>query len=505
LSAAGLEQTAQGVDSAQERSVAKANEVTRDIRDKITKQVEKGLDQPAFDKIQPDNQPADVRANQRKEFVRNASETLAGIAVNEMGSAENLSPEERADYMQRRATEEFTKHFTRKGMVPARAEEQAKKHFAAAFGSDKETVTRRMNAVYDTTLQEAKARGHDAALAATPEPAQVDPATGKLNYDYEKLGVTKTLSAEQKKLMDEVSKDPTGGGLSEAIGDKKKRELLLTIPDAAAVDLFGKFTPEAQQKGLENIDTLRNSPLAQMTYGLSGKDTQNLGRLRDAIGAKAPGGLSSQNVTQPISTQQTELGSVAGEMAQLYDMKAKSGWFTNEKTFSDNADKIRYRDLSQRRMELESGDELGFVDSQIADVKSRAKSGWFTRDKTLSSDDQEQLNFLTKRRDSISRGAGEMRAGLDAVQASRESIQDSQRFTSMRSDQVVRQLDYNRDRADPQMGGGQGGREMNINGTLTLNGLSEAVLQASGKRMEETPDGGAPIDMAPGNTAYNGR
>jgi hypothetical protein len=75
----------------------------------------------------------------------------------------------------------------------------------------------------------------------------------------------------------------------------------------------------------------------------------------------------------------------------------------------------------------------------------------------------------------------------------------------MRSDQVVRQLDYNRDRGDPQMGGGQGGREMSINGTLTLNGLSEAVLQANGKRMEETPDGGAPIDMAPGNTAYNGR
>jgi hypothetical protein len=541
LSAAGLEQTAQGVDAAQERSVAKANEVTRDIRDKITKQVEKGLDQPAFDKIQPDNQPADVRANQRKEFVRNASETLAGIAVNEMGSAENLSPEERADYMQRRATEEFTKHFTRKGMVPARAEEQAKKHFEAAFGSDKETVTRRMNAVYDTTLQEAKARGHDAALAATPEPAQVDPVTGKLNYDYEKLGVTKTLSAEQKKLMDEVSKDPTGGGLSEAIGDKKKRELLLTIPDAAAVDLFGKFTPEAQQKGLENIDTLRNSPLAQMTYGLSGKDTQNLGRLRDAIGAKAPGGLSSQNIDPAAAInaaglraediraasgnadvmamgmelfgsdgyekqmKQLETTAVDGEMAQLYDTKAKSGWFTKEKTFSDNADKIRYRDLSQRRMELESGDELGFVDSQIADVKGRAKSGWFTKDKTLSGEDQEQLDFLTKRRDSLTRGEGEMRAGLDAVQSSRDSIKDSQQFSSMRSDQVVRQLDYNRDRGDPQMGGGQGGREMSINGTLTLNGLSEAVLQASGKRMEETPDGGAPIDMAPGNTAYNGR
>jgi hypothetical protein len=76
----------------------------------------------------------------------------------------------------------------------------------------------------------------------------------------------------------------------------------------------------------------------------------------------------------------------------------------------------------------------------------------------------------------------------------------------MRSDQVVRQLDYHRDRGDPQMGGGQsGGKEMTINGTLTLSGLSEAVLAAAGRRMEESPDGGAPIDMAPGNTAYHGR
>lgn len=542
LSAAGLDQTAPAVTAAQERSTAKANEVTRAVRDQITTQLEKGLDKPAFDKLQPDGLSADIKANQRKEFIRTAGETLAGITVNELGSSEGMSKEDRADYMQKRTIEEFTKHFERKGMVPARAEEQAKKHFAAAFGSDKETVTRRMNAVYDTTIQEAKERGHDAALAATTEARAGDPTTGKLSYDHEKLGVTKTLSAEQKKLIDEVSKDPTGGGLSEVIGDKKKRELLLTIPDAAAVDLFGKFTPEAQQKGLENIDTLRTNPLAQLRYGLSDKDTQNLGRIRDAIGAKAPSGLSSQNIDpatimnaagiraadirsatnnadvmsaglallgsggyQDVA-QQAELAAVDGEMQQLYSTKAKAGWFTSERSFSDDADKKRYRDLSQRRMELESGDELGFVDKQIAEVQSRAKSGWFTNEKSLSSEDKEQLDFLTKRRDDITAGVSQVRAGMEAMQAGRESMQDSQRFTAFRSDQVVRQLDYNRDRGDPQMGGGpNGGSEMNINGTLTLNGLSEAILQASGKRMEETPDGGAPIDMAPGNTAYHGR
>lgn len=39
----------------------------------------------------------------------------------------------------------------------------------------------------------------------------------------------------------------------------------------------------------------------------------------------------------------------------------------------------------------------------------------------------------------------------------------------------------------------QGGKEMTINGTLSLKGLSEAVLSAAGDRPMETPGGGAPV------------
>lgn len=54
------------------------------------------------------------------------------------------------------------------------------------------------------------------------------------------------------------------------------------------------------------------------------------------------------------------------------------------------------------------------------------------------------------------------------------------------------------------MGGGGSG-EMSINGTLTLHGLSEAVLQASGQRMEDTPDNGPPVDLAAGTGANYGK
>jgi hypothetical protein len=53
-------------------------------------------------------------------------------------------------------------------------------------------------------------------------------------------------------------------------------------------------------------------------------------------------------------------------------------------------------------------------------------------------------------------------------------------------------------------GGGSGG-DMNIQGVLTLRGLSEAVLQAGGRRMEDTPDNGPAVDMAGGTGANYGK
>lgn len=63
---------------------------------------------------------------------------------------------------------------------------------------------------------------------------------------------------------------------------------------------------------------------------------------------------------------------------------------------------------------------------------------------------------------------------------------------------------YDAARPAGSMGGGAGG-EMSVNGTLTLHGLSEAVLAATGHRMEDTPDGGPSVDMAGGTGANYGK
>jgi hypothetical protein len=56
-----------------------------------------------------------------------------------------------------------------------------------------------------------------------------------------------------------------------------------------------------------------------------------------------------------------------------------------------------------------------------------------------------------------------------------------------------------------QTGGGKTESSVNISGTLVLQGLSEAVMQASGRRMEDTPDGGVPIDLGGSTNSYSGR
>lgn len=56
-------------------------------------------------------------------------------------------------------------------------------------------------------------------------------------------------------------------------------------------------------------------------------------------------------------------------------------------------------------------------------------------------------------------------------------------------------------RATATGGGGSGASEMSVNGTLTLRGLSEVILQATGQRMSDTPDNGPPVDIGAATAA----
>ena len=115
----------------------------------------------------------------------------------------------------------------------------------------------------------------------------------------------------------------------------------------------------------------------------------------------------------------------------------------------------------QAMLNATSDDPLQAATQRLHDLEGKKKRGWNGQEYFSDEKDQVRYNFL---KDTVaqqeSRGAG---------------------------------------------GNGGDGGEMNIIGTLVLQGLSEAVLQATGNRMENTPDGGAPIDMASGTGANHGR
>jgi hypothetical protein len=99
-------------------------------------------------------------------------------------------------------------------------------------------------------------------------------------YDTAKLGVPETVTPAQQKVIDRVSKDPTGKVLAKemtSIFDASTRDAVLTLPDEAAIDLFENFTPEAQEQGLKQLAEARNSGFLTQTQ------KENAERLHTAV------------------------------------------------------------------------------------------------------------------------------------------------------------------------------------------------------------------------------
>ena len=214
------------------------------------------------------------------------------------------------------------------------------------------------------------------------------------------------------------------------------------------------------------------------------------------------------------------LGTVTKQMEEVAS-RGKPGWFTSELQLSKE-DRKKYDALSQRRKELESGNPLSAVTKQMEEVASRGKSGWFTNELQLSKKDREQYDFLQQRRDEIKTTGqdatarsgriilGDRDVQTAAVKAARfdsagvSAIQQTQHdFTSAGREAIglVQQNAQQASRAQQNVQNNERGRDMQLTGTLVLKGLSEAVMQASGRHMEQTPDG-TPVDMAGGTGSY---
>ena len=325
-------------------------------------------------------------------------------------------------------------------------------------------------------------------------------------YDYKKLGVTEKVTAEQQAVIDQIRRNPTAATMSSLMRNEESQKLLLSLPDAAAVNLFKHFSPEEQRQGLEEIKqgAGATSDLAKMiaknTRGIdiSVQDQQNLDRIHTAI-TKA-GGLSSSNVVAPAAYEQeqatyredgrvvqtlprafppaTEAEAIQEQLAAI-DSRTSANWFTEGRSFATSKDETKHKELTQRQRELESGDPIGSVRQEMAEINSRKQKVYLYGESFATTEDTARYSELEGREKAILSDGGAV------VQQSAAGVNAARGATASSGPAGV----------SSTSGAGRSTESLKVNGTLTLNGLQEVLLSAMGQRMAETPDGGAPISL----------
>jgi len=579
LGSAGLEQSASDVAAAQDRPTAKTNEIVSDVSKAVYDQMESKHDRAEYEKLRPKGM-SDVQFDrQRRERLKMISDAAATVAVEKGGALAGETAEKRAEVMGKNITQQLTKQFVLQGKSPEEAEMLARKELRAVLGTDPKKVTERLNNIMAAATKAKRDRGIGVAEVA------------------------EKASAEQQKLLDEVGADPSGAAMKEAMQDDKKRQLLLTIPNADAVSLFNKFTPEAQREGLAALESAENG---LYSWGLTEDERKNVGRIRGAISENqkktTSGAVSSQNISpervQQLNRQghapasadrgQTHtlsrdeaLGEVRQELAQIEGRK-QDGWLWDSLSPEDQK---RKDELTARLNTMQYGTGDGYSSGTIEKFKVHdpynargvlpgqsfsmrdiaGESEWhlfggyqnvservfiphnpnYTEEQAALDverygTDEEKAEFrkngakkinVTNPDGSTSQVVEKPHIKLLAEQAMHDAVAEDpltaarQRLGELEKkkkrgwfsdyfDDDKDQARYNlltdvvaqQERRGASMAGGPGaGGEMNINGTLILQGLSEAVLQASGVRMEETPENGPSVDMANGTGSRFGR
>lgn len=528
LARAGLDQSAESVTAAASRPVA----LTREFK----KQVSGGLEQ----RLMPEINNAEYMALRREKFgadtemgriagenvVRQLSQIMSDVVVDEMGGAQDATPEERTIFLEKRAKEKLAAQFVRNNnKTKEQAEELANKQFDALLGTDKKKRQQTLDSIVTQTQEAATQQGidTDTLAAARAEAVAAERAADaaadativpKTNttaavYDYKKLGVTDRVTAEQQQIIDNIKRNPSAAYIDSLMQNEQSKKLLLSLPDAAAVDVFNTFTPEQRAKGLAEIKRaaelgpIKLGIAATQGYHFTKQDQQNLDRLHTTLSRSA----GNQNLP-PVSLQSadpltglleavqqftgqggalpnmviptSEAALVDEEMAAIESRMVPTPWYRSgqgDKEFASDDDKTRVQELQQRKKELASGDPLRAVREEMAEIDTRKRKGWWSDSRTPQ--DQERYEMLEKREKAIMADGGAMiRQEPAGVAAARNTTGAAAGGPG------------------GAMGGGgsRGVEALRVSGTLTLNGLHEAILNATGQQFAATPDG-APVGM----------
>lgn len=529
LEGAGLQQSGETVEAAADRPTARTNafkaNISRGLKDKLRQETNNS----DYKKLRRETFGSDTEMGRIKgEAVADQlSKIMTDVVVDDMGGAENVTPEARAEFIEERSKEKLAKYFEENDeATPERAKQLADKHFNALMGADEKERRKNLDVVYTTTQQEAREQGLDAETAAAArataveaertedakQDATITPAKDgtPAKYDYKKLGVTDKVTAEQQAVIDQIKRDPTAANIGELMKSEESQNLLLSLPDAAAVDLFKHFSPEEQQRGLDLIkkgagatsNLAKAYAKTKTGVDISVQDQQNLDRLHTALTKE--GGLSSSNVVAPAAYEQLHSPAVTAEARALaaeqalpramppateaeaiqeqlsaIDSRTSANWFTDGRSFATNRDETKHKELTQRQRELESGDPIGSVRQEMTEINSRKQKGYLYGESFATSEDTARYSELERREKAILADGGAV------VQQSSAGVNAARGAAASSGSAGVSSTG----------GAGRSTESLKVNGTLTLNGLQEALLSAMGQHMAETPDGGAPVSL----------
>lgn len=300
-------------------------------------------------------------------------------------------------------------------------------------------------------------------------PGGLVPATEaerRKKYDYKKLGVKDSVTPEQQEIMDRVSTDPTGkrfaAEMSSVFGGKT-REAMFTLPDAAAVELFNKFDPEARERGLRQLKDAKDNSM------LTPSQRANAERLYDAISAaQTP---DKQKIAQTAAVEQKQKKAIERDKEAV---RQTTG--------------IEYASVSKEDIER-----------MLSDPAARE---FFTAPETggLHTGDRGRRDLPPSAMPDIAASDDRRARKTDRIA---QHTQDVELYISrdLQAGRTTSNIEQMASQMSALVTGGQpaGGQDQNlkISGTLSLNGLQEVLLSARGQQSIPVEGGGAPVVIDP--------
>lgn len=303
----------------------------------------------------------------------------------------------------------------------------------------------------------------------------------KKEYDLARLGVPDKVTPEQQVVIDRVSKDPSGKTLAKemtSIFDASTREAVLTLPDDAAVDLFDKFTPEAQQEGLKQLAEAKDSRF------LTSEQKENAERLHRAISEHAAGADSRPELVarnqilpsdqrpddvSPIMMLADTMGFSREEAEQLV---AESAYLTGTSGADRTSGPSSLLMAQDELRQLVPPEVLDDVNKYINDPDTFA---YHTG--TSGADKGYEQNIELVSAPSFRQQSGSSR------------FNDMEALTSQISAAAT----------GAAGGGAKQDQTLRVTGTLSLQGLQDVLLSARGQQSVPVEGSGAPVVMDPPN------